>query len=61
MGGGFSWRDGLGNDDDVGLAWYDGAGLGNDDDIGLGWIDEQLLMLVDMPAISFGDGLHPLG
>lgn len=52
---------GLGNDDDVGLAWYDGAGLGNDDDIGLGWIDEHVLMFVDMFAISLGDGLHPFG
>lgn len=45
----------------MGLAWYDGAGLGNDDDIGLGWIDEHVLMFVDITAISFGDGLHPLG
>lgn len=31
-----SMRVGLGKDDEVGLAWYDGTGLGNDEDCGLG-------------------------
>lgn len=31
-----SMRVGLGKDEEVGLAWYEGTGLGNDEDCGLG-------------------------
>lgn len=54
-----SKRVGLGNDEDVGLAWYDGIGLGYDDDCGLGCTDEHALMLADAPPISIAGGLHP--
>lgn len=55
-----SKRVGLGNEDDEGLAWYEGIGLGNADEKGLGFCEENGVFLVEVPAVlSPGSGLHP--
>lgn len=54
-----SLRDGLGKEEEDGLTWYDGIGLGNDEDSGLGFWEEYGVILVEVPTISIGGGLHP--
>lgn len=54
-----SARDGLGNEEDDGLGWYEGIGLGNDEDGGLGLREELGVMLAEVTPMSIGDGLDP--
>lgn len=53
--------DGLGNDEDDGLHWYEGIGLWNEEEAGLGFWDEHGVVFVDVPPVSIvgNGGLEP--
>lgn len=52
-----SMRVGLVGYDGIGLGNEEDCGLGNEEDCGLGCIEEQALIFVGVPPISFGNGL----